>query len=223
MLWLCLLPQSKVSLVLLFAYSSKGIARGILDILEGATRENAILIVLIVFLDIEIYRTIAHISISVVKYLFYKLLLLNDMARSMRLNRWWQHIQLLHRRVEAASVVLCYLHWFQLLQSCLLGNFILTLVGIVLQVAYISDVAYIANLVSEVLQVSEQYVEGDGRTSMSQVGITIYGRSANIHSYMSWVNWLKSLFLVGKGIVYQKSLFHKNENYELCIVHYELT
>ena len=56
--WLCLLPKGKVCLILLLANTCKGITRGILDVLKCATRENTILIILVVLLNIEIYRAV---------------------------------------------------------------------------------------------------------------------------------------------------------------------
>ena len=42
-------------------------------------------------------------------------------------------------------------------------------------------VAHIAHLIANVLEVTEQYVEGDGWTCMSEVWVAIDGWSADIH------------------------------------------
>ena len=101
----------------------------------------------------------------------------------------------------AVGVILRNLHRLQLFQPCLLLNLVIALVGIVLQMAHIGDVAHIAHLVAEVLQVAEKDVEGDGRTGMSQMGIAIDRGSADIHSYMGGVQRLEALLLPVQCIV----------------------
>ena len=53
-----------------------------------------------------------------------------------------------------------------------------------LQMAYVSDIAYITYFVSQVCKVTEKYIECDSRAGMSQMGVSIYGWSANVHPYM---------------------------------------
>ena len=77
-----------------------------------------------------------------------------------------------------------------------------------LQMAHIGDVAHIAHLVTEVFQIAEKNIKRDGRTGMSQMGIAINGRSANIHTYMRSMQRLEALLLPMQGIVNQKCLFH---------------
>ena len=45
------------------------------------------------------------------------------------------------------------------------------------------------------LQVAEQQVESDGRTGMTQMGITIDGRSADIHAHIGGMKGLETLLL----------------------------
>ena len=49
----------------------------------------------------------------------------------------------IHGLMVAVGIVLGYLHGLQLLQTCLLGNLVLALVGIVLQMANISNIAHV--------------------------------------------------------------------------------
>ena len=202
----CLLPQGKVSLVALFSYTGKCVTTCILDIFQRAAAQNAILVVLVVALYVEVDRTVALIGISVVHDFLYQLLLLNDMTCGMRLDAGRQTVQCCHSIVETVGIVLSHLHGFQLLQACLLGNLIFTLVGIVLQMTHIGDVAHIAHLVALVLQVAEQQVEGDSRTSMSQMSIAIHRRSANVHSHTTLHQGAEQFLLSGQSIVNKKWL-----------------
>jgi len=56
----------------------------------------------------------------------------------------------------AVDVVLRYFHRLQLLQSCFLGYFVFSVVCIMLQMAYIGDIAYIAHLISQMGKVAEK-------------------------------------------------------------------
>ena len=147
----CLLPQGKVCLVALLTHAGQSVAAGILDVLQRASAQYAVLVVLVVSLYVEVYGAVALIGIAIVHNLLHQLLLLYDVARGMRLYAWRQAVQCRHGIVEAVGIVLSHLHGFQLLQSCLLGNLVLALVGIMLQMAHISDVTHISHLVALVL------------------------------------------------------------------------
>jgi hypothetical protein len=103
--------------------------------------------------------------------------------------------------VITLGVVVGYLHRLKLLEASFLCNLILALVGIVLEVAYIGDVAHITHLVAQSLQVAEHKVEGDRWTSVAQVWITINSRAADIHTYTTLVEWLKCLLAASERIV----------------------
>ena len=152
--------------MMLLAHTVEIVAAGILDILQRTSAQYAILELLIISLDIEINRTVALVGKAIIQNLLHQLLLFDDMSCGMWLDAWRQHAQSVHRLMVAVGVVLCHLHGFQLLQTGLLGYLVLTLVGIVLQVAYIGDVAHIAYFVADMLQIAEHHVESDGRTSM---------------------------------------------------------
>ena len=108
----------------------------------------------------------------------------------------------------AVGVILRDLHRLQLLQSCLLLYLVIPLVGIVLQMSHIRDVTHIAYLVSQMLQVTEENIKGDGWARMTQMRVAIYGRTAYIHSHIGRMQGFKTLLLSVKGIVNQQCLFH---------------
>ena len=101
----------------------------------------------------------------------------------------------------AVGIVLSNLHGFQLLQTGLLGYLVLTLVSIVLQVAYIRDVAYITHLIAQMFQITEHQIEGNSGTGVSQMGITIDGGTTDIHAHIGGVQRLEALFLARQRIV----------------------
>ena len=155
---------------------------------------------------IKINATVAFIGKAVVQNLLHQLLLLNDVSCGVRFNAGWQHVQRLHGGVIAVGIILCYLHGLELLQACLLLYFVVTLIGIVLQVSYVGNVAHITHLIALVLEVAKQHVEGDGRTGVSQVWIAINGGSAHIHAHMRSVDGLKQFLLSCQRVVYYQRL-----------------
>ena len=64
-----------------------------------------------------------------------------------------------------------------------------------LQVTDIGNVAHITHLVSEESEVTEKEVECNGGTCVPEMGIAIDRRSANIHTYMPFVEGAEILFL----------------------------
>ncbi len=104
--------------------------------------------------------------------------------------------------MEAVGVVLRHLHRLELFQPGLLGDFVLALVSIVLQMAHVGDVADVAHLVAQVLEVAEKEVEGDGWTGVSEVSITIDGRAADVHPDAPGSERLEEFLLPAQGIIY---------------------
>ena len=76
-------------------------------------------------------------------------------------------------------------HRLQLLQAGLLCNLVLALIGIMLQMAHIGDVADIAHLVAQMFEKLEQHVIGHAGSGMAEMGVAIHGRAANIHTHVS--------------------------------------
>ena len=67
----------------------------------------------------------------------------------------------------AGEVVLDDLHRLQLLQTSLLSDLVLALIGIVLEVTYVGDITHIAHLVPQMREVAEEDIEGDRWAGMS--------------------------------------------------------
>ena len=185
---------------MLLPYTVK-FTRGILDVLQRTAGEDTILELLIIGLDVEIDLAVALVGKAIVDDLLHQLLLLDDMARSVRFNRGAQHIQRIHRSVVTVGVILGNLHRLQLFQPGLLGDLVLTLVGIMFQMAHIGDVTHITYLITQMLQIAEHQVEGDGRTGVPQMGIAIDGGTTDIHAYIGCVERLKTLLLTRQRIV----------------------
>ena len=157
--------------------------------------------VAIVFFDVEIHAAIALVGIAVVDDFLHQLLLFNDVSGGVGLDAGRKHIQLLHSGMVAIGVVLGYFHGLELLQSCLLFNFVVAFIGIVLQVAHIGDVAHIAHFVAQRFQIAKQHIESDGRACVPQVRVAIHGGSAHIHTHRLFVDRHKMLFSAGECIV----------------------
>ena len=115
-LGLRLLPEGEVGPVVFLAYAGQR-AAFVLDVLEGATAQDAVLILFIVRLDVEVDGAVRLVGKAIVENLANQLLLFDDVARGMRFDAWRQHVESLHGLVVAARVVLGNLHGFELLQS----------------------------------------------------------------------------------------------------------
>ena len=84
-----------------------------------------------------------------------------------------------------------YFHGFQLLQAGLLQNLVFSFVGVMLKVAYVGDVAYVADLVAKVAQEACKDVVGYAGTGVAKVGVTVNGGAANVHSYHAGIDGLE--------------------------------
>ena len=171
------------------------------DILQIASGKLAVMMRLVIFLHIEVHAALTDVGITVIQDFLYQFYLLDDMPGGMRFDAGRQHIQGLHGRMETVRVVLCHLHRLQLLQTSLLGNFIFAFVGIVLQMPHIRNITHIAYLITDMLQVTEQQVERNGRTGMSQMGIPIYCRPADIHPDTTRRDGFELFLFTGKRII----------------------
>jgi len=159
--------------------------------------------ILVILLDIEVDRAVALVGIAIVEDFLNQFLLLYDMTCGMRLDARRKHVQRLHGIMVAVGVVLRNLHWLQLLQACLLLNLVIALISIVLQMAHVGDVSNVANLVAQVLEIAEEYIEGDGRTRMTEMRIAIHSRATNIHAHIRCVERSESLFRTCESVVDQ--------------------
>ena len=123
------------------------------------------------------------------------------MSRGVRLDGWRQHVQRLHVMVVAVREKLHDLHRLKLLQTGFLGYLVLALVSIVLQVTDIGNVTHIAHLVPEAGQVTEEDIERDSRARMSQMGIAIDRRSADVHTHMSLMQGTERLLRARECVI----------------------
>ena len=207
MLGLGLLPKGEVCLILLLAHAVQR-ATVVDDVRQVAPRKDAIFVFLVVFLHVEVDASVAFVGITIVENLFDQLFLLDDMARGMRFNRWRKHVECLHCRMITVGIVLRNLHRLQLFQPCFLLNLVISLVGVVFQVANVGDIAHVAHLVAQVFQVAEHYIKGDCGPRMPQMWVTIDGRSADIHAHIGRMQRLEQLLTACECIVNQEILFH---------------
>ena len=194
------LPKGEVHLVALLADAVE-LARVVDHVGKVASGQDAVAVVIVVLLHVEIDAAVALIGVAVGEDLLHQLLLLDDVSRGVGLDGGRQAAKLSHRVVIAVGVILCYLHRLQLLQPCLFLNLVVALVGVMLQVSHIGDVAHIAHLVADVLQVAEEHVEGDGGARVAQMRVAIDGGSADIHAHVGGVDRLEPLLLAVQRIV----------------------
>ena len=209
------LPECEVGLVVLLTYSCQ-LARVVDHVGEVAPGEDAVVVVLVVFLHIEVNTAVAFVGISVGKNLLYKLFLLDDVACCVRLDARRKNVQRTHRIVVTVGVMLRDFHRFQLFEACLLLYFVVAFVRIMLQMAHISDVAHVAHLVPDVPQIAEENVEGDGRPGMPEMRITVNGRSADIHAHVGGCYRLEEFLLPVQRIV-NNQVLHKRAVYNLYV------
>ncbi len=195
-----LLPKGKVASLALLRLTIE-IACGIDQFLDLTARKATIRELLVVLLDIEINASLAHIGITGIKDLLHVGNLFDDMTRGMRLDGWWEDVECLHSLVITVQIILNYLHRLFLLQTSLLGDLIFALISIVLEMAYIGDVAAITDFVANVLQITIENIESDGWTSVSEVTVAIDGRTADVHADMIGSNRLERLFNASQRIV----------------------
>ncbi len=202
-----LFPDCKIvggALVTLAVKAAGAFQRG----LEGAAGKDAVVVVTVVFLHVEVDAAVGFVCVSGGENLLHGLNLLDDMAAGAGLYGGRLAAQKAHGLVIALSVVLDYLHRLQLLQTGFLCYLVFAFVGIVLKMAYVCDVTHIAHLVSQVLEKAEENVVGDAGTGMAKMGVSVHGGAADIHAHAAFVYGFEQLLVTGKGIC-QKQRFHK--------------
>ena len=94
-----------------------------------------------------------------------------------------------------------HLHRLQLFEPGLLGDLVLALVGVVLQMAHVGDVAHVAHLVARSLEVTEQQVERHGGPGVAQMRIAVDRGTADIHAHAARNERLEDLLAAGERIV----------------------
>ena len=142
---------------------------------------------LVVFGDVEVDGAVAFVGKSVGEDFLYQLFLFDDVPRRLWFNAGRKHVEQLHGSMIGVGIMLCNLHGLKLFESRFLGNLIVAIVCIVFKMPHIGDVSHVAHLVTQVLQVAKNHVEGDGRSCMTQMRVAIYGGSAYIHAHVGGV------------------------------------
>lgn len=179
------------------------------DVVQIAAREYAVAVFPVVSLHIEIDRAVRLVGEAVGQNPFHELDLLDDVSRSMGFDRGREHVQRIHRAVVALRVVVRHLHRFELFEPRLSGDLVLALVGVVLQMAHVGDVAHVTHLVAQRAEVAEQQIERYGRTGMAQMGVAVDRGTADVHAYMGRIDGLEHLLAAGERIIKDRFGFHK--------------
>lgn len=195
-----LFPQSEVVGVAFVALAVQFAGVGH-DVVEIAARKTAVVVVGVVFFDVEIDRAVRYIGVAGIENPLYERDLFDDMPRGVGFDRRRLDIQCIHRTVVALGVIVRYFHRFELLQAGFLGDFVFALVGIVLQVAYVGDVADVAYLVARRFEVAEQQVERHRRTGMPQVRVAVDRRTADVQACTTRSERFESFFAPCQRIV----------------------
>ena len=195
-----LFPQREVAAVAFVALPVQR-ARVGHDVFQIAPRKDAVAVVAVVLLHIEIDRSVRLVGVTRIENLLHEGLLLDDMPRSPRLDRGAEHAQRIHRPMVTLRVVVRHLHRFELFEPRLLRDLVLAVVGVVFQMPHVGDVAHVAHLVAERLQITEQQVEGHGRTRVPQMRIAVDRRPADVHAHTGRSQRHELLLAAGKRIV----------------------
>ena len=131
------------------------------------------------------------------------------MARGVGLDRRGKNIEGIHRLVVAVEIILHHFHRLELLETRFLCYLILAVVGVMLEMAYIGDVADIAHLVAEMLQIALHDVECYRRTCVTEMTVAIDRRSADIHADKSLMERPERFLVSGESVIYRQIVgFH---------------
>ena len=208
MLGRCLLPQREVIGVALVALPVQ-LARVGDDVVEVTTRKPAVIIFGVVFLHVEIDRAVRLVGKAVGEDLLDELDLLDDMPRGIGFDRRGLDVERIHRTVVTLRIVVRHFHRLQLLEARLLGDLVLPLVGVVLQVPHIRYVTHVTHLVAAGLQVAEHQVERHGRPGVPQVRVAVDRGAADIHAHAAGSQRFEHLLAARERIVKYEFRFHK--------------
>ena len=202
-----LLPQREVVRMALVALTVQLAGVGY-DIVEIAARKPAVIVFPVVLLHVEVDRAVRLVGEPVGQNPLHELDLLDDMSRRIGFDRGRLDVQGLHRTVVTLRVVVGHLHRLQLFEPGLLGDLVLSLVGVVLQMSHVRDVAHVTHLVAAGLEVAEQQVERHGRTGMAQMRVAVDRGAADIHAHAAGSQRLELLLAAGERIVKYEFRFH---------------
>src|SRR5690606_7464473 len=151
---------------------------------------------------IEIHAAVYFISKSAVEYGLHHLNLFQNMSGCTWFDTGLEVIQQAHDIVETVGVFLHDLHRLQLFQPGLLTDLVLCIaVEVTFEVAYISDIAHIPHLISQVHQIPVNNIKTDEGATIAYMYIAVYCRSANIHAHTSFGQRLKDFLFTTDTIV----------------------
>ena len=142
-----LFPEGEIGGITLFTLSVK-VAGGVQYIIQIAAGKMSEVMILVILGYVEVNRAFAFVSVSGVQNLQNQLNQYDDMSRSKRLEAWRKNVECFHCLVVTVQEILNDFHGFQLFQTCFFGNLIFSVVGIMFQMAYIGNIAYITYFVS---------------------------------------------------------------------------
>src|SRR5690606_24254115 len=93
------------------------------------------------------------------------------------------------------------LHRLKLFKPGLFNKTVIIHITVIGKVTCIGYVAHITHLISEVGKRSVYKIEGHKGTDVTQMNITVNGRSANIHTDIALMNWFKNFLCSGNRVI----------------------
>ena len=97
--------------------------------------------------------------------------------------------------MEVVGIMFDDFHGFKFFQSGFFCDFIFTVILVIFEMPYISDVPYIPHLVPQLQQEPKDDIEGEERSNISQVDITIDGGPTDIYSNVARIDGCEKFFL----------------------------
>src|SRR5690606_7421756 len=140
-------PESEIVRVTLFGLPIQ-FAASAHQFLHHSARELAIMLLLLVFEYIRLSASINHTSQALIKNILDQLYLLGNVTCSSWFYARTQSIERTHITVVGISVVLRYLHGLGLLQLGFFCNFIFPVVRIGFEMAHISNITNIPQIIA---------------------------------------------------------------------------
>ena len=171
------LPEGEVAGVALI--TPHLLARAFLLIVEFSARQHA---VARPAPNIEIHAARRLVGVTAPDQFLNQCDLFTDVSGGARLDAGPQHVQSAHVVHEAPEILLGHLHRLQLLQAGAGQHLVLAVVGVVLQVAHVGDVAHVTHRVTQVQKVAPDHVEGHLLLGVSHVGVAVDSGSAQVHA-----------------------------------------
>src|SRR5690606_26172423 len=100
--------------------------------------------------------------------------------------------------MEAHGISLCYFHGFEIMYF---SSFSHPVFSVIQEMAYVSDIAHVPDLVSGKCQVSVYHIETDKSTAIAHMNVAVHRRTTHIHAGITFLYGFKNFFLPGKAII----------------------